>query len=405
MALRTITPTPQPSLQGVAQVSTGGRVPLGISADRSRVYFGGGDIGSNNLFESTDDGATPTLIATFAAGTNVNGFFETDDGEAVITTLTGGTANSTSSLLWKSSGWSTNRATATWSTKLSTTDPKVYFRSIWGFNAWCKGPNGILFAVQYGPQTSVTGITVWATKVYKSTDHGNTWALNLDLAARYPAPGGSIHCHAIAYDAVWDRWWLTWGDNQADEPGAAAGSGQYWAPILYSDDHGATWVRGVAIPADDYASSPQIRYQSTAIAPMQDCILFGCDSPPYGVNRITRKGYRQMGPIHNASLDYAADVLLTAGGLAMEFPKPAAPGLPQMLAFNQTAGAASDMDVKIMATRDGFDIREVYSAPALSGSGGIVHGPIGPTLTGNVVAANTDGGTANRLTGQLVWED
>lgn len=383
----------------VEAYGTATAVPIGISADRKTIY--GTAAGYNTaLQQSIDDGATWTAVHTFPQG--IEGVVETDDGEALA--IAHDAANSPG-YLYKSTGWAASHTTATWALVLTTVGG--YIRPYWaGGHTWTFGDDSIRantsrFGVvsEYGGQTTASGDqTAKARRVYVTNDYGTTWTQVFDLAARYPAVANQ-HVHATAYDPYWDRIWLTYGDG-----GVAEGTTQH--QVLYSDDRGVTWNSLPALPGD--ANLSAAGSQSTTIAVLPDCIIFGADNRP-GYYRLPRKGYRKVGQFTvQLNLAGGSGDLMLACRLHRNRKQNGAPLLGGYNSDNSLlvpGGLVASLDA-------GQTVTLLWQDTALTGG---YRGPInvfGPTYNGKIVATvaqttigSPGSGTPWLLRGQLVIPD
>jgi hypothetical protein len=139
----------------VLSYTTSTAQPIGLSKDRTTVYGANG----TTLYQSTNDGASWTSVATFPD--NVVGLTETDDGEAIC--LTQGGAG-VPGKLYKSTGWSTSHTAATWGLVL-TSASNAYFRNYWDGGSYDSfGSNSINGTGKYGV------ITEYGTALNSGTD-------------------------------------------------------------------------------------------------------------------------------------------------------------------------------------------------------------------------------------------
>lgn len=341
--------------------------PCGISRDSATVYgaFAGAadSTASGKLYETTDDGTTWTEIEAFGAGNNVLGLLELADGEALVTTSPAAEGGK----LWKSTGWASGHAAATWTQVLSVAG---YIRQQWSLHQWSFGDeeitagSGAIGVVnEYGTKYDGSNASVAATSVYLTTDHGETWSEILDLHELFPATT-ELHVHASAYDTRWDRIWVTFGD-----PSPVPGTG---TELLYSDDRGETWTQ---VDADD-------RYHSTTIMLLDDCILLGSDSNP-GLTRIARTGYREIGSPQYVSViqPHNSGDLICMGAYWS-----GRTGDPLLIGFINETGP--NLVPQIIGTVDGREFFEYWRDDSLVG-GEQYNGPLhvfGPTTNGKYLA-------------------
>jgi hypothetical protein len=364
-------------------------MPFAISNDRKTLYGAANGTGTA-LYQSTDDGATWTSIATFAD--NVAGLQETDDGEALVFTQN---ASSTPGYIYRSTGWATSHSTATWSKKLTTTGG--YIRPYWGGgHAFSFGNDKIRAGTsavgvvnEYGAQTASSTLdSTRATHVYLTTDYGATWTQILDLQVRYPGVFPT-HTHGSAYDPYWDRIWVSYGDTGAD--------GVAYARILYSDDRGSTWSP-LALPTEWAAIGG---FQVTSIAVLRDCLVFGSDDGP-GYIRVPRRGYRVAGSAQILAVQAPnTGSQMIANGVHQNRNSAGAP----LFMCSQTQ--STDAIPAIMVSVDGgATLTRLWHDPALTDLSG--KGPItvlGPTYTGKIVSWIGGASAYQILRGELVMPE
>lgn len=200
------------------------------------------------IWKSVDDGVTWTQVATGPVSAYFIHLYKCSDGEVLI---------QYSATIRKSSGWSTNPNTATWTTKVTANSPAYFLQ--WGFDG-----NGTKFiATEY----AADGDWASSNNAWISTDSGNTWTVVWDQAARFPGDGALSHCHAVCYDPWDDRFWLSEGHSVS-------------AGIYYSDDDGGTWT---AVAGGTLDGSP------TVLVATNDGIVCGTDSAPGGIYGIARR--------------------------------------------------------------------------------------------------------------------
>ena len=207
-----------------------------------------GNIGAA-IHRSNDDGATWTLVQD-PGGSDTIGLRDVGDGEVVR--LAG-------SNIYRSSGWDTDPATATWSLVL--TPPVGCSILQWGFDAY---DNYVLVA-DYAVGPRDPSKTAWL-----SDDYGATFTAVFDLLdfmGAEPASQGHMHGVAIDYfhDPVTPRLWVSAGDIDEDVRG-----------IFYSDDLGANWTKLTGA------------HQPTVLVATEHGIVCGSDTQPDGVYRILR---------------------------------------------------------------------------------------------------------------------
>lgn len=213
-----------------------------IDAMDGRLY--GTDVAmGNELYESEDYGDTWTQIADLGVGSAINGLRKLADGEVLVMRRASG--------VFKSSGWSVDRTTATFSQVLA--------------------PNTGAWMLPWG--LDVSGSVVLATEyanprepsryVYVSKDNGDTFTTVLDLDVLYPGESAAVHWHSVCIDP--------WANNRL---WAAHGDGIHG--IYYSDDLGDTWT----LLTDEW--------QPTVMAATPYGIVTGTDMLEEGLMRILR---------------------------------------------------------------------------------------------------------------------
>lgn len=322
----------------------GGINPGWLSADRTTVFA---VVGSTSLRYSTDDAATWTANAeVFPNGTQV--VRELSDGEILVCTGSG----SSQGKAWKSSGWSSNRQTATFSLVKSSSATGNYF-AVWGIHVY--GPRVLL--AEYGLKDGVNS----ARYVYMSTDDGDTWSTVLDIGNT-----SGRHLHGVAWDRWWNRIWVTLGDSQTDK-------------IMYSDDEGDNWVTAVSGAASSVG-------QCVAILPMEAAILFLTDGTANGVLRINRTAENHDDTTPSIETAYQIDTSGTAKFLGVSAFQ--AEGFPALLSFQPTNGQTEASHV--IGTRDGYSFWNVWTDSNTYADKGVVV-VTGPTVNGFLVGNSIDG--------------
>jgi len=352
--------------------------PVGISRDRTIFY--GGD--ANILRQSVNDGVTWTLVnsTAFSAG-QINGLYETDDGEALVFHSPSGLPGR----VYRSTGWSTSHTTATWSLVLTATGGSV---NNYGLNSAVFGDD-VLFPGTgkygvigcYGTQTPATGdATTSGRYVYFTSDYGANWSLIFDLYT-WSGNTAGMHVHSAAYDPWWDRIWVAWGDVQMNGK----------LDVVYSDDHGTTWTQLDALPSTYSALGSM---QSTTVLPRPDYILFGSD-PNQGLWMIPRKGYRVFGKM--------SMIYMNSGGTAntsISTNLSTLRGVPGAPIFHTWTTERTDMMAGFAVSHDGVFFQRVFDYPQPSLKA--VNMVFGPSVTGNVLLSGQLSTTYYLIIGSLI---
>lgn len=238
--------------------SAGAQLPVAVgvtvtdegTSPRPTEYFDGylwATTSNGAIHRSSDNGQTWTQVAT--PPTRFLAFGIASDGEVV---------GCHPEFIYRSSGWATNPATATWSQR-TTVSPGVARFQEFSFD----GSGDKWIVSEY---SSTRADSKW---VQISTDGGRTWTTRWDTSLQYPASHQNSHLHAVCYDRWADRFWFTEGH---DEPCGA----------YYSDDDGATWTRLTGGVADTLEPMP------TVMVATDDGICCGTDSVTYGAFGIRR---------------------------------------------------------------------------------------------------------------------
>ena len=220
MAIRTITTSPlsKYSLSNPTIISDGGYTLLYLSRDRSTFYATstGSASQQSKLNKSTDGGVTWTLIKEMnSVQTNgyINGMLELPSGEVLISMSP---FNSFANQIYRSTGWVSNPATATWTSKTGGSLFNTQLIGIYGMNHRSIGTNGIILAAEGGAQTdgiatqgltkisSGTGYTT-ATLSATSGGTGESFAVNItggDIVRIAVLNGGTGHTNGTFHFSI-----------------------------------------------------------------------------------------------------------------------------------------------------------------------------------------------------------
>ena len=217
--------------------------------------------GAGSLYRSTDDGDTWALVVP-------NGFFNSvpntmlkmGNGEVLIMGDAG---------LYRSTGWPTNPATATWTLAATPTNDGVNTRANFTRFVLDVWDNLVLLGEYVTPRNNARYLRV-------STDHGATFTNVFDLNA---LPGGDVgaHYHGVAIDP-WHtganpRIWFTHGDGPKG--------------IYYSDNLGTTWTEFTG--GVNRAFDPTTNNAMTIRATPAGMVLTTDSNSPDGMYRILRQ--------------------------------------------------------------------------------------------------------------------
>lgn len=285
--------------------NTGNITPIGLSRDRNWHFGASG----NDLRYSADDGATWALVNTFPY--RVDGVTELDDGECLVFCYA---SAATPSYVFRSTGWSSNKLTATWAQTMTTPGG---IRGDWTAGPQAAVGSDVIFS-EYGAGTVLGDSTTNSTKsrrVHRSNDGGKagTWVQILDIltdpALGVVAPnqaGVHVHCARLDPYSPTKRVYVSYGD--------ATGNGEdlfgiTCMQLMYMDNFDGVW-RGVPLPTNWPVSSStkdNRMLQVTDIFFTKYGIVLMPDSPPYAVGVIARDGNTlgsfRAGPLFTASVD------------------------------------------------------------------------------------------------------
>lgn len=349
-----------------------GEIVTSLSRDRSRGWNWGG----NTLRETRDDGQTWAIVPTMGtpfAGTNIESVRQLANGQLLVT------ANFISE----------TRRAALVSTNYGGNGPVEFVRTLTASApyvkfapSWSMYDHGrIALLAEYGPKTGALwgGQTVNpgenARYVYLSMDYGTTWATVFDLNTFLTTAHGHTstdtqHVHGVAWDAYWDRIWVSWGDNM----GGNGSNG-----IAYSDDLGTTWNTA------HYWSGPNAPHQAVGIQPMPKCILFFGDLGP-DVIRIDRAEGRHSGAY---TTEVAWDSTAPGTHLCQGYYRADRAGddAPLLATFCAEGTASPSFAV---ATLDGWNFIEIWRDLANQAAGMGARSIVGPTLRGQIIINSDD---------------
>jgi hypothetical protein len=208
-----------------------------------------------STIKKSADGVTWTTVAT-APGAAMR-ILWCADGEVLV--LTGE--------VYRSSGWATNPATATWAkvvTKSAPAGPGIP-------QSHFDGDGTKFIAAEYSDTDRTQSRYVWI-----STNQGVSWSVVYDDRASDDPTGTLSHRHGVAYDPWEDRFWRSEGHDT-------------FRGLYYSDNDGSTWtLMGGAFQPDAAPFS---------ILATDDGLVCGSDSADgglYGVARTTDPATLEM---------------------------------------------------------------------------------------------------------------
>lgn len=194
------------SMASTSETVAGGSDVYPVGALNGIAY---GTTDAGDMYITPDEGETWTLLNGNAGF--FQGIYAAGDGEILL--------NNGASIL-RSTGWSSNQATATFATVLTANGDSYFLPS----NLDTFGQYAI--AAEYAiPRTD-------ARFVYVSSDNGATWTQRRDLNAMHPGHEDGTHWHSVCiddYDTGTPRMWASHGDNP-------------YAAVLYSDNAGVSWT-------------------------------------------------------------------------------------------------------------------------------------------------------------------
>jgi hypothetical protein len=298
---------------------------------------------------SLDEGATWTTHAFAGFPAGLQGIVQAEDGEIIVYAGWGAAAQKNPSV-WKSTGWITDKATATFREVLTAEgpDPATNGGSWGSFSMDVYGP--LVIAGEYGPKV---GPTAMARYLWLSEDSGDTWRKVFDVAAW--TTGVGAHLHGACIDPWWDALWVTTGDG--------AGNHNQFVSL----DRGETWH------AFNYDR------QFTTIAPMPDRIILATDGVGgNGFFEIPRvhPALSKLRRVHTNGTSTVHDQFGTG-----YYRSRTASDAPLLVSTNPHGAPA-----RIFATHDGLNFKRVFEDTGFTYDGYGIPICVGPTLSGKYLA-------------------
>jgi hypothetical protein len=224
-----------------------------------------GNVGAT-LHKSFDDGQTWTAVATLPGVGSIIDLREAGDGEVLVA----------SNGLWRSTGWSVNPATATWTKVLDTLGGTIRRFS------WSVDPVSGWVGLTCYDNGAKRHLSRWA---WLSKDHGETFTEIFDMAVAHPTIDQALaHMHTVAIDPYHDgphpRLWMSY-HKTSDDP---TNISDPIIRLMWSDDQGATWTR--------YGTDADRDHPVVAI-PTPSGMVFDTDMNPAALRLIDRNMQRR----------------------------------------------------------------------------------------------------------------
>lgn len=341
-----------PRLRPVTITDLTGPRPTWLSRDGETMF---GALGSV-VHDSADDWATTralTTIPSLVGGMYVHSVRQLDapNGEPgeLLALVRYDVANSRPGEVWRSSGYPTVGAAATWSKVLTCSVGGAAIDEVWGFSCH----DNLVMLSEYGVHGD-------AIRAYLSVDYGVTYATVYTMAS-VSGPAGT-HIHGCAVDPYRGWLWLVTGDGPASR-------GTY-----VSRDLGATW------------ETVDTEHQPVGIMPMPDGVILTSDKAPNGAYFVPCTGDARQELV--ATLLYALDTatdLTYVGGQHFQRDY----GYPALLPWVRSGTGRA----RLLATVDGRTYHELWTDWRVGTVGGMQIA-LGPTALGNVVCMLNSTGRA-----------
>lgn len=375
---------------------TTGVRPLGLDRAGRIIGF---DRTTRKLVVSVDDAATwgPLCDFVLPGGAVPQQIAHLADGEVVMCTG-GGSYNSapTGSQVWRSAGWSSSPASATFTMTHA-------MREGMGLDYGGFSAHGMVVTCsEYGAQNNKQELGNTSRFMWASVDGGKTFTEVFDLHTTVvDGDAGPLvtatepqHLHGSTYDPWWDRLWIVHGDaNQA--------TGGYCG-VTYCDNWRSASPTWHWVPETKQGTA---HWQSLYPVPLKHSLAVGTDGDASGVRHVPRDGHRVMGPFQAAHiLDGAPDIQL------ITFHTGTRPGHPD-IALMAHASVLAPYAGSVAATFDGGKSwHTIYADSTDQGAPLNYKGvcfALGPTNTSRFVIWRNDNGLhegGSRIVGSLATD-
>jgi len=397
--------------------SAAGVIPIGMSRDRATIFGAVRNGGALGLYAINDLTGATTLIHSFPY--RPWALVETYDGEALCACADLASAVT----VYRSSGWSANRATATWTSVLTMTGAPLPEYSA---NRWSMGTNGVMVISEQGAQTVATTATgdnaadnataltnnaAKARRAYVTANNGATWTLLYDQLTQSPLLEprqiNGTHLHGVQYDEAWDRVWISYGDNTGQGPALYGAGG---LQLIYSDDWrnvltgGTVTWNTIPLPTDYPSTTVSSAIQLVGMLITSKAIILQPDGIPFAPMIIPRAGYRQIGvirygpmmPITNGIQIIGKDISWAGSGY---------PAIASFSINNSTNAAMAFLPHLYASADEGVNWFEIWKDPVRTRRTADRVSAFGPTVNNKMVAATQDTNNGASTNGYVITWD
>lgn len=329
---------------------------------------------NDKLLESADFGETWYVIYSFTTSDRVEWVRQLDNGELLMQTITfiydgQGQLSQRLERIQRTIGYKSG--TFTIAPCFSFENPWVYAAYGWSVSEY----KNIVLVFEYGAKANeafgsgyVAPVGMNARYLRLSLDYGVTWKVIFDLNDY--AVTDKVHGHGVCYDPYWQRIWLTYGDGSN--------------ATMYSDDLGETWIFAHHITVYEG------EHQNVGIVALPDCILFGTDYHPDGIQRIDRKhGKHTAGGTYPIDSAYFINIGQTQRKYVCMsiFKSKHQPINPVLFGFCPETGDAYSC---IIGTYDGFNFFNVWTDTLLQPTGKGLQTVVGVTPINEIIVKISD---------------